>query len=310
MLQKYFLFLLSLLLLGAGCQKADQTREQTPTSSNSQIFCGPDGELTRTPVIQSHRSYCIQTQKTEPELNTPLDYSFAVIDDRGERLKNFQVVHEKIMHVIIVRNDLNEFQHIHPEFDTQTGTFTLKGLTFKNDGAYRIYFDFTPQNAQMGPHGDPLGVTLSEVVAVGDSSKNNTPNLSDTEKVKNVDKFKVTLSSDKDSFVSGEENKLYFQVEGKNNEPIEHVDRYLGALGHLVIIKEGTYEYIHAHPQKTTPTNRYNRIPFVVAFPEEGNYKMFLEFKHWGKVYTAEYGVTVGQGESTPEMDHQERMTH
>lgn len=318
------LTLTSLLLIGAGCQTTSPSSNLSQNSlngeSNTTVFCSPDGALTRTQTIQSHRSYCLQTQKTEPILNTPIDYSFAIIDDQGQKLTDFQTVHEKIMHVIVVRQDLQEFQHIHPEFDKTLGTFTLKNLTFKTDGTYRLYFDFTPSSAQKGSSGAPLGVTLSENILVGDSAKNMKASLTDESKIKTVDKFKVTMNptftvneipenKPEQKIVSGAESKLTFQIEAKDGRPIEHVEKYLGELGHLVILKENTLEYIHAHPVQSK-TGTYNRVPFAVSFPEAGKYKLFLEFKYAGKVYMVDYNVTVDQGTQEPSMDHQERMTH
>lgn len=300
-----FVSLSLMLLLGAGCQTtppSSNLSQNSPTpESNSTVFCSPEGELVRTQTIQSHRSYCLQTQKTEPELNQPMDYSFSVIDDRGKKLTDLKVVHEKLIHVIVVRTDLNQFQHVHPEFNSENGIFTIKNLTFQNTGAYRLYFDFTPSEE------GATKVTLTENIQVGDSTNNPKLNLVLTPSPQTVDKFVVRLKNldNKQTFKSGQETKVTFHIDGKNNAPIEHVENYLGAKGHLVILKEGTLEYLHVHPEEKKLTSIYNDIPFFVTFPEAGKYKLFLEFKHWGKVYHVPYVVEVQHGNGpTPIPSH------
>src|SRR3989338_2386036 len=49
--------------------------------------------------------------------------------------------------------------------------------------------------------------------------------VNDLSSVKIVNNFKVTLGQNKEKIKSGEETKVYFHIEAKNNAPIEHVDR-------------------------------------------------------------------------------------
>ena len=62
---------------------------------------------------------------------------------------NKNIVHEKIMHFIVIRKDLANFQHVHPDFNSSTGEFTLSNLTLPSDGEYRLFADFTPTASQM-----------------------------------------------------------------------------------------------------------------------------------------------------------------
>lgn len=301
-MKKYIPLFLPLLLLGAGCQKSILTSltQNMPIEipkESDKIYCGMSG-LTRDQVIQKERIYCLQPQNASFAENEPLDYSFTFIDDLGQRPKNFKVIHEKTMHVIVIREDLQEFQHLHPEFDAETGIFTLKNLTFLTKGFYRIYFDFTPR----AETGESKKFVLFKDLNVGDAKVTKVPSLIVSKSLQTVDKFVVSLKNleHKETFTSGKETKLTFHIDGKNNAPIEHVDNYLGAKGHLVILKEGTREYLHVHPEEKKLSSTYNDIPFFVTFSEAGKYKMFLEFKHGGKVYHLPYVVEVEKGQETP----------
>lgn len=138
---------------------------------------------------------------------------------------------------------------------------------------------------------------LLEKAAASEPAKKVETDMNDLSPVKTVDKFKVTLGS-KEKMQSGKETHIYFQIEGKNGAPIEHVDRYYsgglgGGFGRLTVQKADTGESIQVTLPPKSLTEIYNRIPFNITFPAPGKYKMSFEFKYWGKVYTALYVVEV-----------------
>lgn len=108
------------------------------------LFVTRKPSLNDRPSAQSHRSYSVSSTAESSKYipKTPSSYSFSIMDDLGNTLRQFAVVHEKIMHVIIVRKDLAEFQHIHPSFNETSGIFTFTDLVFPSDGRYRIFTDF------------------------------------------------------------------------------------------------------------------------------------------------------------------------
>ena len=89
---------------------------------------------------KSHHHYQQQIQQFDQEpYSASLQYNPSVpiagqptlitIDIRekqtGERVKEFDILHEKLMHVIIVSEDLSHFSHIHPAFDIKDGIFSV-----------------------------------------------------------------------------------------------------------------------------------------------------------------------------------------
>jgi hypothetical protein len=71
--------------------------------------------------------------------------------------------------------------------------------------------------------------------------------------------------------------------------PTEHVEvqDYLGAKGHLVALREGDLAYLHTHPSG-------DAIRFETEFPTPARYRLFLQFKHDGKVHTAAFTRRAG----------------
>ena len=55
-------------------------------------------------------------------------------------MRDFEVEHEKRMHLIVVRRDGQGFQHLHPELGGD-GVWRV-GLTLPDAGAYRVFADF------------------------------------------------------------------------------------------------------------------------------------------------------------------------
>jgi hypothetical protein len=92
----------------------------------------------------------------------------------------------------------------------------------------------------------------------------------------------------------------------KDNQSVT-LEKYLGALGHSVVLKEGTLDYIHTHAGEQAGTKgqmehgehgmptaqQENKIDFSTTFPDAGIYKIFTQFQHQGNVLTTEYTVAV-----------------
>jgi hypothetical protein len=85
--------------------------------------------------------------------------------------------------------------------------------------------------------------------------------------------------------LDAEGEELAFTVT-RNGQTV-HVDPYLGADGHLVALREGDLAFLHVHPVEGEGHD--DSIRFGAEFPTEGRYRLFLQFKHEGRVHTAEF---------------------
>ena len=299
---KIVLGFIALLVVAVGLS----AKNAGPKSSGvANAYCSSDGTLTDTMPIQSHRSYCIKrTVGASFAVNTPAAYSFSIVDDQGKTLRDFEVDHTKLLHLIVVRKDLGYFQHVHPDFDSSTGIFTLRDLTFPADGPYRIFADFTPLGAQMGSQGMSLSVTSFEDVLVGNGASYVAQPIGAEETTKSFDGLQVTMGTGTLP-QSGTESMVTFTL-SQNGKPVTVLEPYLGALGHAVVLREGSLDFIHAHPVEEMTAQQNGKISFMVDFPEAGNYKLFTQFKLGGKVITTNFVLRVTQGLNTsmPGMNH------
>ena len=277
---------------------ATKSGTSSSAANNPSVYCSPDGTLVDTIPIQSHRSYCLKTASsgTSYAVNAGNKYSFSIVDDQGATLKDFAITHTKPMHVIVVRKDLANFQHVHPDYNPATGMFTLTDLTFPSAGAYRIFADFAPGGGMKDAMGMPLGVTIFQDVTVG---TNYTPqSLGSEEKTKAFDGYQVALTTH-GALMSSAENMLMFTI-SQGGKPVTDLEEYLGALGHSVILREGTLDFIHAHPTEMQSQN--GTVGFMLTFPEAGKYKVFTQFQRDGKVFTTDFVVSVAKGPNAPDM--------
>lgn len=260
-------------------------------------------------TTQSQQNYELEVTAKPDTIDPekPITLTYKINNDEGETLKDFETVHEKIMHFIAVRKDLAYFQHLHPEYNEATGEFTL-AITFPEDGQYRIFPDFTPgvDNPQKLPF------TVYADIDVGDSNKYYAQSsVPDTEQTKTYGDYSVATTFPKD--MKKQQEVTYTLNIMKDGKPVTNLENYLGALGHSVILKEGSLDFIHTHAieandsgmneehgaqsqqhggsQNTTGAGP--EISFATTFPESGVYKIFTQFQHEGEIQTVDYIVKV-----------------
>lgn len=293
--------LVAALAVGGFLASCGRQREAAQNdAASARKYCGPDGQLSATQSVQSHRSYCVLVRSLpEPVApGTPLRLVYSIIDDRGQTLRHFATVHEKQMHLIVVRRDLQEFQHVHPAFNEASGEFTLEGLSFPTVGPYRLFADFTPASAMLGPNGQPLPVTVPFDVEAGDTSRYRGQALPPSADVTVAGAYEVSLSRP-DILRSGDSARLVFTVR-RDGAPVADLEPYLGANGHAVVLREGDLAFIHSHALEDRIALQAGQLPFMVDFIEPGQYRIFVQFQHKGNVHTAAFTLpTVIRGKDS-----------
>jgi hypothetical protein len=172
------------------------------------------------------------------------------------------------MHLIVARRDLTGFQHLHPE---QQGDGSWRvALRLKDAGSYRLFADFSRD--------DEPYTLASDLRVDGDADLQPLP-APQTDAVSDGG-YDVAL--DAGEAHPGEETEMRFKIT-KDGKPVDN-EPYLGAGGHLVALRENDLAFLHVHP-----TDDENPIAFAATFPTEGRYRLFLQFKHEGRVQTVAF---------------------
>jgi hypothetical protein len=199
----------------------------------------------------------------------PARFSFRILDHSGQPVTAFVETHERAMHLIVVRRDLTGFQHLHPELDPD-GTWSTE-LVLPAAGVYRAFADFATGQGPL-----TLGVDL---FAAGQFDPVDLPAPEATAR---VDDYEVTMQ------LGDQPGALRFLVTSAG-KPVTNLEPYLGALGHLVALRDGDLAFLHVHPEDTATFSP--SIPFHAGIPSAGHYRLFLQFQHHGKVSTAAFTI-------------------
>ena len=202
------------------------------------------------------------------------ELAFTVEGPDGHPVTEFDVEHEKRLHLIVVRRDHEGFQHLHPTLDESTGAWTTEAQLAP--GSWRVFTDFTPS-------GGPALVLGSDLLVPGRFDE---PEPVKETRTDAVDGYAVAVDG---TLEAGDHSELTLTVT-KDGEPVTDLQPYLGAYGHLVALREGDLAYLHVHPAGEPgdgETDPGPEVEFGVEVPTAGRYHLYLDFQHRGVVRTA-----------------------
>ncbi|HZO91765.1 MAG TPA: FixH family protein [Chthonomonadaceae bacterium] len=223
----------------------------------------------------------------------PVDLTILIRSrDTRQPVTDFDTVHEKKIHFIIVSRDLSFFAHEHPELGLD-GKFALR-FTFPTGGEYRLFADVAPHGAGSQVLMQPLKVEGMPAAGV--------PTLKPAVLMEPVGGVRVTLQTDTAALPSGRTIPLAFALQdAKTNEPITDLEPYLGAMAHLILIHQDGATFVHCHPDETEPASGQNgALTFQARFPKPGAYRGWLQFQRRGQVLTATFVVAAREREGKP----------
>jgi hypothetical protein len=231
-------------------------------------------------LMTSQSGYTLQPSASILEADADATVAFRVLGPDGRPVEAYTPSHEKLLHLIAVRRDLASYQHVHPVLGDD-GVWRVP-LDLSQAGDYRLIADFVPT-------ADDEPVTLGTDLSVaGEYDPQPLPAPSRTARVGD---YTVTLDG---RLVPGEESALTLSVT-RDGRPVTDLQPYLGAYGHLVVLRDGDLAYLHVHPagEPGDGTTRPGPgITFFTTTPSPGTYRLFLDFRHEGVVRTAEFTVS------------------
>jgi YHYH protein/Cupredoxin-like domain len=236
----------------------------------------------------------------------PIRLSFQGRDAGSKPIRHLEYVHQRPLHLLIVSDDLTEFEHIHP--DLVGGDRYEVTHTFKHSGRYRLYADFTPPGAAQRIETFELSLSGKPRAAI--------PLQADECWMKERDGLQLTLTT-KQLFRAGEDVEFGFAIQDKTTgKPPENLSPFLGAWAHFVLIDETKQRFIHAHPIEDQSTKNAqapahvhdaatlgeppSEIRVLTNFSQPGLYKLWAQFQRGSEVITQPFTIRVAEAARQP----------
>ncbi|WP_405433670.1 copper resistance protein CopC [Micromonospora sp. NBC_00617] len=240
---------------------------------------GSTGETLATGTTISAGGYTLQPLERSQPPGVRADYRFRIVGTDRQAATRFAVVYDKPLHMIVVGRDLTGYQHLHPTM-APDGTWSVP-LTLARPGGYRVYADFSV-TATDGRQ-IPLVLGVDHIVPGA-----HTPAaLPPAQAQATAGPYAVSMNG---TPAVGVTVPMQFQVKNADTTTPAQLERYLGAYGHLVVVREGDLGYVHVHPEQELVDGA---VQFWLTAPSSGRYRAFFDFQVSGKVHTAEYTINL-----------------
>jgi Cu+-exporting ATPase len=223
----------------------------------------------------------------------PTTITVAVRDaETGEPVDDLVRTHQVWMHLIITRDDLGTFAHIHPEPTGEDGVFTVTA-EFPTAGRYDLHTEFRRQ----GQMADVLDAR--EVVVAGAApTAVRLPAEDVREQV--VDGVRIRL--DGDAHVAETSDFSLSFTDAVTGDPVDDLQPYLGAAGHVVMLRSDGTRFGHRHaetfddegrPVAAIPGTEFGpELDLHATFDVPGTYQLWAQFRLAdGTVVTAPFTV-------------------
>ena len=252
----------------------------TPVTDGSTTGLSPRGDGNRASVA----GYTIEDVRL-PKAGRTGEVSFRVVDKAGKAVTDYTPEQTKLLHLYVVRDDLGEFRHVHPELGddgTWRGRVDLGG-----PGWWRVVAEFIPAGADrpvvLGTSLRVAGPWRAAVVPVGDAAATGDDGV-----------VQVRLMAHGEV---GSNGRLRVSVTTPQGEPLQ-LGSYLGATAHLTGFAVGTGGFVHVHPLGAPEvTDEGTVLTFHTAFTDPGDYRLFVQLRVDGLLHQVAVTATVDAGE-------------
>src|SRR5918911_2138757 len=182
--------------------------------------------------LSEHYNVNIRFDPITPEARKRTELLLSITDQKlGDPIKEFELVHDKLMHLIIVAEDLSYFAHIHPTMATDTyGTIFTIYHTFPESGKYKFWVDFKPKGGnqmlsalKFNVEGEPVH-TPEGLVYDGKYTKGSLDR-----------QYQISLKIP-DKIVAQNDVDITFNISDSTGKHITNLEPLMAAGGHSVII--------------------------------------------------------------------------
>ncbi|WP_296605494.1 FixH family protein, partial [Nocardioides sp.] len=215
--------------------------------------------------------------------------------ETGDPVGDLVRTHQVWMHLIVTRADLGTFAHLHPERTDQDGVFTVEA-TFPTAGTYALH-------TEMRRQGELSDVIAEQDLTVAGDPPPAVPMPADDVREATVDGVRITLEGE--AHVDDVSDFTLGFADVETGAPVSDLEPYLGAAGHVVVMREDGTRFGHHHaetfdedgdPVLALPGTEFGpELDLHARFEVAGAYRMWAQFRLGdGTVVTAPFVVHAG----------------
>ncbi|MBO0891524.1 MAG: copper-translocating P-type ATPase [Acidothermales bacterium] len=224
---------------------------------------------------------------------TPTRAQVTLLDAKtGQPITDLGRSHGVSMHLIVTRDDLATFAHVHPLPTGAPGRYAVD-LTFPTAGRYLLNVEFRRQGQMADVH-DAGSVT------VGGTATAHPVRPTPGPRTQVVDGLRVRL--DGTARAGGSSDLSFAFTDAVTGRPVDDLRPYLYAPGHIVVMGAGGTEFAHEHaetedangrPVFALPGQRFGPdLDVHVHFDRPGVYRLWGQFELAdGRVVTVPFTV-------------------
>lgn len=243
-----------------------------------------------------------------------------VMDEAKKGVKLARV-HEQLMHLFVMSEDLSYFDHLHPTplaGDRSLWQPYFMDYVFPRPGRYLLFADVTPEGDREQVFRTTLTVDEKGVRIVEEPAR--APTLTaDATRGKLISavpypvqptssaaldlsampatSLRAELFTQPRTPYAGLHAQLLIRLSDPEGKPISNLMPYLGAAGHCVIVSEDTRTLIHSHPEQFRIVREGDTfgpdIAFHATFPHAGTYRIWAQFRRGEQLIVAPFTIKV-----------------
>jgi hypothetical protein len=210
----------------------------------------------------------------------PGDLSFRILDRSGRPVRDYVEEQTKPLHMYVVRNDLQDFRHLHPVLG-KDGTWTARAA-LAGPGSYRVLAEFTPGTDPEASH-----VVLGRNEIVPGSWEAVEPAAEPV-----ADDGVVRVAVD-DPLETGTDGRMRITIDNGEGDEVT-LGSFLGSYAHVTGFELESGSFVHVHPQgEPEATDAGTELTFHTEFQEPGSYRFFVQVRVDGFLHTVPVTATV-----------------
>jgi Cu+-exporting ATPase len=243
-------------------------------------------ETTETPPVSPHDAGVTVTVAPAAgqtlRAGVPVTLTVTVRDaTSGDPVDDLVRTHQQWAHMVLTRTDLATFAHIHPMPGGTAGQLHVTA-TFPTPGTYFLHTEFRRQ-------GQMTNVLDRTTVTVPGTQPADTTKQSPSSETRTATARGVTVTLTGDAVVADTSDLTLSFTDATTGAPVTGLRPYLGAAGHVVILRNDGTRFAHAHAETTDAAGRPvfavpgktfgPRLSLHPRFETSGTYRLWGQFR-------------------------------